>query len=293
MHTNPRSRYLRDTAPELPRPGLVWDCLNGGTNRPDDRIMFNKLLIHLPRLRQDAKANTQFRHLAVLHLLSRGIRQFLDLGSGVPVWKRPLHNVITDADPDARILYVDHDEVVCERSRERIGTTASALALHANVTKPEGVFGSQEFADLFDPSQPLAILATNVFQHVSEADSPRRLLAAYRAECVPGSALVIAHPTAYDLTPSQTEPVTRLHREGDYPYIFRTTDEITALFEGYQILPGGLLSDQPEPRAVPIARWDTPAHRADPTLSALAHLFYGGVGILRRPEPDPEGGTQP
>ena len=264
------------------RPGFIWDCLLGGTDHyPDDRIAAQMLRRLVPHLRREALANRAFRNRAALHLLRRGIRQFLDLGAGVPPCTGSLHRTLLAQAKGARIAYVDHDAKVVERIRAHLAGTDHTTALHADLRSPGGVLTSAEVLDLFDLSKPVAVITTNVLQALTDGDDPRGVLAAYRTALAPGSALVLSHPVSADLGPTQAEGLSRTFRDIGSRFILRTPDDVTALLGGFDIIPA---HPSGATTAIPVDRWGTPDRPPVDNPRPGVRLLYGAVGILPGPD---------
>ena len=124
-----------------------------------------------------------------------GVRQFLDLGSGLPT-QGTTHEAVRQLAPDARLVYVDNDPMVLDYARKTLNGTARTAVIAGDMREPEQLFTEPAFTELIDLTQPLGLLLTGVLQFVDDETDPWQLMARYRAAMVPGSYVAISHCTA-------------------------------------------------------------------------------------------------
>lgn len=169
-----------------PHPARVYDFLLGGKdNYAIDREAAEKILAVAPELRANARANRTFLSRAVRYLAGeRGIRQFLDIGTGIPAAGNT-HEVAQAAAPESRIVYVDNDPVVLAHARALLTSDERGATeyIEADIRDPEKIIARAR--DLLDFNRPVALLLVAVLHFIADADDPAELVAAYR-DALPG-----------------------------------------------------------------------------------------------------------
>ncbi|MDG4794994.1 SAM-dependent methyltransferase [Micromonospora sp. WMMD1082] len=226
----------------------IYDYFLGGTqNFPADRAAAEMILKQVPEARNMARSNRLFLQRAVSKLAQLGIRQFLDLGSGIPT-QGNVHEIAQAVDPAARVLYVDIDPVAVTESNRILAGNPTCRAIEADFTDPDRILDALADGDLatvIDLDEPTALLYCSVLQTVP----PGRItevVAPIRDRLVPGSALVISHVSQtlterYDASNvAAGKEVFRKQAATDVT--LRTDDEITALFGGFVMIPPGLVA---------------------------------------------------
>ncbi|GAA1343071.1 SAM-dependent methyltransferase [Saccharothrix algeriensis] len=240
---------------DRPSPARAHDWLLGGTlNTAVDRDAADLALRRLPGLRELARLNRAFLHRAVRHLLAAGIRQFLDLGSGLPTMA-PAHHVTRAHDEAIPVVYVDHDPTTLAHARLLLEDSPAAVIVDADLRDPGRVLRHPGVAGRLDPDRPLGVLAVDVLDALPDDDHPERLADAYLAALPPGSAFALTHLTA-DHRPEPTGPLPR------HP---RPPEVLLAGFAGRPTAAPGV---------VPPWEW-RPDHRLErpPPLAALAAVL--------------------
>ncbi|MBN1172931.1 MAG: SAM-dependent methyltransferase [Micromonosporaceae bacterium] len=267
-----------------PNVARMYDYFLGGAhNFQLDRDTADAILAVAPEVALAARANRRFLHRAVRYALDRGIRQFLDLGSGIPT-SGNVHEIAGQHDPSARVVYVDADPIAVTHATTLLTDVPTAAAIEADLRDTEAVLGHAETQRLIDVTQPVAILAVSVLHFVpGDVATP---IAAYRAAMSPGSLLVISHASPAPAT-EQTNQVQHLYQRSRTPLQLRTPDEIRDLFTGLDLVPA-----QPDPGErrrcgepddnglVPVTAWRPDG---DPPGSAIERSpfldrFLAGVG---------------
>ncbi|BCJ64789.1 SAM-dependent methyltransferase [Polymorphospora rubra] len=244
-----------DTASaDLNRPsaGRVYDALLGGSsNFVVDRVMVERMLGAEPQARRYARANRAFLRRAVGALLDEGVDQFVDLGSGLPTVGN-VHEVVHDADPQGRVVYVDVDPVTVAYGRQLLAGEERATVVQADIRDVDAILSDPATGRLIDFDRPVGILAVAVLHFIAE--DPAGILDRFRAAVVAGSRLVVSHLT----TPAQMSRevvgvVQRYNTSTTTPLTFRSRDQVVDLFTGWELVPPGVVSvDQwrPEPTDV-------------------------------------------
>ncbi|ADP79975.1 SAM-dependent methyltransferase [Pseudofrankia inefficax] len=234
--------------------------LGGKTNYPADREVAEKVLAAMPSTTQSVRANRSFLRRAV-HLLAaeRGIRQFLDIGTGVPSADNT-HEVAQRAAPDARVVYADNDPIVLAHAQALLtSTTDGATAyVQGDVREPGALLAKA--AELLDFSQPVALMLVAIMHCVSDDESPYDVVRTL-AEALPaGSYLVLSHPGiasagAQTSTPSADAlAAAALLRSASAgaTITFRSQEQVVPFFDGWDLLDPGVVlatkwrADEPE-----------------------------------------------
>jgi S-adenosyl methyltransferase len=227
---------------DLDRPSAarVYDYYLGGFhNFAVDREMARRAIEMWPELPEIMKANRAFLRRAVQHLVAAGVRQFLDIGSGIPTVGN-VHEVAQQAAPDARVVYVDNDPVAVEHSRAILGGNEQTAVVPADLREPERVLGSPALRRLLDLTEPVALLMVAVLHFVPDEAEPAGLVRRFRDAVAPGSYLVISHASS-DGQPVLTQSHRDLYRRTATPMTMRTREQIAAFFDGYDLLEPGLV----------------------------------------------------
>jgi hypothetical protein len=257
-----RSVELRTDTPAIAR---VYDYYLGGKdNFAVDREAAEGLLAHVPELRDYAVGNRSFLVRAVRFLARKGIRQFIDLGTGIPTSPN-VHEVAQEVDPDARVVYVDNDPMVSMHAEALMATNAVTSLIWADLRDTDEVL--REAEGLLDFSRPVAILFVATLHHIENADDPAGIVARYLKAAVPGSYLVISHFTG-DFNAEKADLVSAGARANDDVVMPRSHDEILRLFNGRELIEPGLVQ-------VPWWRPDAPI---SPTANRV--WAYGGVAKI-------------
>jgi hypothetical protein len=228
-----------DVDVEKPSVARVYDYLLGGShNFAADREVARAAMAVIPDAPVQAQANRAFLHRAVRYLVDAGMRQFLDLGSGIPTLGN-VHEIAQEVAPDARVVYVDIDPVAVAHSRHILTGNPCATVIHADLRDTRRILADRDLRRVLDLSQPVAVLAVAVLHAISDADDPARVIARYRDAIVAGSYLAIAHGT--DSRPDDVKHMVELMQRTTTPITTRTAPEIEAMFDGFDLVEPGLV----------------------------------------------------
>ncbi|WP_367127985.1 SAM-dependent methyltransferase [Saccharothrix sp. HUAS TT1] len=193
----------------VPSAARAYDYFLGGTDNFEvDREFAERALRIAPVMRAAARLNRSFQRRAVGFCLDQGIRQFLDIGSGLPTAGN-VHQVAQRRVPGARVVYVDVDPVACAHGRRLLADNPFATILQADIREPGAILDHPETRRLIDFSEPVALLAVGVLMFVPDDDRPGDLIAAYRERLAPGSALAISHMASEYADPELREEMAR------------------------------------------------------------------------------------
>jgi hypothetical protein len=220
-----------------PTPAGVYDAALGGTtNTAADRAMVAHAREVMPHVIEGAWANRGFLQRAVKRLAGEcGIRQFIDLGSGMPT-QGNTHEVVAEVRSDGRVLYVDISPQVVERANEILADTAAATAIQADLRHPELILNHAQARRLIDFSQPVGVLAVAVTHFLPDTDDPWGLIAQFVNAVVPGSYLVLSSVTS-DRQEETWNAVLEPGRDRGYEGYPRTLAQVERFFTGLELLP--------------------------------------------------------
>ena len=225
---------------DRPNAARIYDYYLGGAhNFAADRRMADEAIAAWPQLPVIMQANRAFLRRAVRFLLQAGVRQFLDLGSGIPTVDN-VHTVAQRADPSCRIVYVDADPVVVVHSRAILGDRPGVASIHADLRDPAAVLADPEVQGLLDLSQPVAVLAVAVLHFVPDSDRPQEILAGYRDALSAGSYLAISHASPAE-QPELVAQHAAMYARTPTPMTMRTRTQIATLLDGWQPVEPGLV----------------------------------------------------
>jgi hypothetical protein len=226
---------------EQPSAARTYDYqLGGGHNFAADRELGDQLTAALPGMRDVARLNRDFLRRAVLFLVSSGVRQFLDLGSGIPTVGN-VHEIAQQADEQARVVYVDKEPVAVAHSRMLLEGNERATIVQADMCEPDAVLQAAETRRLLDLDEPLGLLMVAVFHLVPDQKRPLDIVAAYRHRLAAGSYLALSHFTA-DTRPEEMAAVVELSKRMDDQFYPRSREEIARFFGGFDLVEPGVVS---------------------------------------------------
>jgi hypothetical protein len=256
-----------------PNPARIYDYLLGGKdNFPADREVAEQLLAIAPVAVDVVEDNRSFLRRAVRFLTREaGIRQFIDLGSGLPT-QGNVHEIAQAIAADARVVYVDNDAMVVTHSRALLAGD-NTVAIQADLREPEVILGHPEVRELINFDQPIALLLMAILHFIPDEEDPFEIVARFRGALPTGSYLAISHGTrdipvrpdmsAEEMTEMGTK-VEQLYQLTTASLVTRTRAQVERFFDGLDLLDPGL---------VEIQLW-----RPDSRNSMLPGGFYGGVG---------------
>jgi hypothetical protein len=220
----------------------VYDYwLGGDHNFQADRDVARTIIALDPNFRTAVRANRAFLGRAVRFLAGQaGIRQFLDIGSGIPT-ENNVHQVAQDIAPGSRVVYVDNDDIAVAHSRLMLQDVPDATVIKADLREPDKILADPETQLLLDFSQPVAVLLVAVLHFIPDDAQAADVLATLRGALAPGSYLVICH-NCQDEQPGLASSFETVYNSRVTAQLrFRTRDEITRLCDGFTFLDPGLV----------------------------------------------------
>ncbi|XVQ13546.1 SAM-dependent methyltransferase [Spirillospora sp. CA-255316] len=242
--------------------------LNGKDNFEVDRAFVDEIVKIIPELYDVAAYNRQILGRGVRYLAGEaGLRQFLDLGSGLPTVQNT-HQVAQETAPDARVVYVDNDPIVLAHGRALLAENERTTVVTADLREPEKVLADADVRRLIDFDRPVAVLLVGILHHLHDEEGPQRIVETLMDAVPSGSHLFVTHFCA-------SSEEARIAEEQYLALLgtgrFRTPEEITAYFGGLELL---------EPGVVPLPLW-RPDGEVPAELTVGQRLMYGG--IARKP----------
>lgn len=227
--------------PNTPNVARVYDYwLDGKDNFQVDRDFAEKIIAIEPAAPYMARQNRGFLGRVVRFLTAEaGIRQFIDIGTGLPT-RHNVHQVAQQIAPDARIAYVDNDEVVRIHARALLSDSANVTAIRADFRDPEAILTNPTVNRLIDFDQPFALLLLAILHFIPDEEDPRGLIRRYREAMPAGSHLAISCSTR-DADPARADKIIEEYRKASAPAVLRTSAEISRFFDGFELLDPGRL----------------------------------------------------
>lgn len=254
----------------IPSAARAYDAfLGGGHNFAADREFAQRAEAVFPGVAQACRANRAFLWRLIEYLMDAGIRQFLDIGSGIPTAGN-VHEIAQRIDPAARVVYVDNELVAVSHSELILRDNPNATIVRADVRDPDAILNSPVTRGLLDLDQPVALFMLALLHFIPDADDPAALVGRYRDALAPGSYLGISHATG-EARPADMNALEKLYATSSNPAVARSTAWITALFGDFELVePGATYA--PDWRPTPETSLDHPEH----------YIFFGG--LARKPE---------
>ncbi|MBB6351057.1 SAM-dependent methyltransferase [Nonomuraea muscovyensis] len=262
-------RAPRGFDPTTPNVARLYDYFLGGKDHlAVDRAAAEEILRTAPETRGAARANRAFVLRAVRELAAAGVRQFVDIGAGLPA-PTNVHDVARQVAPGARVAYVDHDPVVLTHVRALPADDDLTAVVEGDLRDPGGILKHPDLLRVIDFAEPVGIVLGAVLHFVGDADDPAHIVATLRRAMAPGSHLVLSHVTG-DARPATVEAAAEVYGRAGVPLHPRGRERIAELLAGFE---------PAEPGLVWLPQWrpeeaDVIDFAADPTAS----LALGGVG---------------
>ncbi|WP_370945318.1 SAM-dependent methyltransferase [Amycolatopsis sp. cg5] len=259
-------------APEHPSIARINDCwLEGGHHADGDVLFANHIAVCAPHVPYLVREERALLARMVRYLIGHGVRQFVDLGSGVPA-SGHVHEIAHELAPSTRVVYVDSDPGVAAEGREMLAGNDNAAYLRADIRRPEAVFGATEFRQLIDLTEPVAVLMIEMLINFPDSENPRGLVSTYLEPLCPGSYLGLSHFGDHEELDKGLNMFSRMF--GQPPAVtLRDREQFAKFFTGLEII---------EPGVVPVPLWrpleDEVGHNPD---HAHVHAGLGRKRVMR------------
>ena len=271
------TEYLEDVPPAPgidvthPHTARIYDYWLGGKNHfAADRAVADQVLAAMPTARTIARENRKFLGRAVRYLAAEaGIRQFLDIGSGLPATGN-VHEVAQAVAPQSRVVYVDNDPLVLVHARALLASAPEGRTgyIQDDLRDPASILASPVTRETLDFNQPIALVLCAILHFLADADHPASILATLLGALPPGSYLVASHGTSEHSPPEEAEAALRAYRASGVTFQPRDSGDFARLaFAGLDLVPPGV---------VLASEWRPEGGALRPSPAEVS--CYGGVG---------------
>jgi hypothetical protein len=222
--------------PTRPSPARLYDYYLGGTtNFAVDRAAAEHLKVAAPDLIDAVWANRGFHGRAAVWLADRGIRQFIDIGSGLPT-QNNTHEAVHKVAPEARVVYVDYDPMVAAHADGLLADDGTTTLITADLRNPDALLAHPALVGLINLAQPVGVLLTSVIHFVPDEMDPWGLVARYMAALAPGSYLVLSHATYDNMPPRAVQAGLDTYAKSTDPVYLRPKAAVERFFEGLELV---------------------------------------------------------
>jgi hypothetical protein len=256
--------------PRIPNSARMYDWwLGGKDNFAADRAMGASLMEAIPSLPAMAAENRRFLHRAARYLAGEaGIRQFLDIGTGIPTSPN-LHEVAQEVAPECRIVYVDNDPIVLAHARALMTSHPAGKTqyISADVREPEKILTDEGLLQTLDLSRPVGLMLVAILMLLTDEEDPWARARTLMDALPSGSYLAITHP-GQDFDPAAMAGITAIARQGGVTVVPRVREDVERFFDGWELI---------EPGVVPVMAWRPEKQPADPKGA------YYWAGMARKP----------
>ena len=251
----------------VPQVARVYDYwLGGKDNFTADRAAGEETIAAFPGIRLSARANRAFLGRTVRYLVgSGGIRQFLDIGTGLPTADNT-HEVAQAAAPESRVVYVDNDPLVLAHARALLTSRPEGVTAYLDADLQDTDTILEQAARTLDFTRPVGIMLLAILHYIPDLAEARGIVARLIGAVPAGSFLVISH-AGTDLLPDDVaafEKSLNVHLPAEHRHVARPREVVTGFFDGAELV---------EPGLVRVSEWrpDSPEEAATPTI------LWGGV----------------
>jgi hypothetical protein len=251
--------------------------LGGKDNFEADRASGDAVAAAFPAIKTTAIENRNFLRRVVTFLVNEaGVRQFLDVGTGIPTADNT-HDVAQSLAPESRVVYVDNDPIVLAHARRLLSSSPEGATayIQADLRQPDGIIGNPELRKILDLSKPVGLILILVAHFIPEEENPHGLIATLAGALAPGSYLAMSHATADFWPPEVAAKMDAAAKREDSrsrdPFQFRDKASFTRFFDGLELVPPGIQS---------VSDWrsELPAAERAPAAEAIS---YGAVARIR------------
>jgi hypothetical protein len=220
-----------------PTPARIYDYMLQGNNYfQADRLAAEQILKAAPEIRDAAWSNRGFHQRAAKWIAQQGVRQFVDIGSGLPTVGNT-HEVILKVIPGAHVVYVDNDPMVELHSRALLASDGMISVICADLREPDAILDHPALRKLIDFSEPVGLLMTGVMMFVSDTSDPWALVSRYLDAIASGSYLSLSHLTDDYKPPAAAEGFRAVFDTATEHMYFRSRAKVERFFQGLDLVP--------------------------------------------------------
>jgi hypothetical protein len=256
----------------VPNVARIYDYLLGGKdNFVADREAANALVETFPSSRIICLDNRAFLQRVVRSLAGLGIRQFMDIGSGLPTAQNT-HQVVHEIAPGARVVYVDYDPIVISHAKALLADNQDVGAIQRDLCRPTEIIEDEELRKFLDFREPVAVLMAAVAHFVSDDQHPYEIAGTLKEAMAPGSYLALTHVTSDHVSHEVRQSALDVYKGASAQLTPRTRTEVTRFFDGLELM---------EPGIVDIRLWHPEIWPSMPLDGSRPTSLYGGVGVKR------------
>jgi hypothetical protein len=249
----------------------IYDYMLGGKdNFAPDRAAAEAMVAAYPAIGVAMRENRGFLRRVVRFLAAEaGIRQFLDIGTGIPTSPN-VHEIAQGIAPESRVVYVDNDPIVLAHARALLASSSEGVTAYidADLLDPDKILNDAALTRTLDLSQPTALTIIGTLHFFPDSDDPHGIIARLASALPPDSYIALQHGTKDFMTPDVSGAFSAAVNDSGVPFVYRTRDEFARFFDGLDLVPPGI---------TPIADWraeDEPLPRPAPERASS----YGAVG---------------
>ncbi len=243
----PQTRTVPEIDINTPSPARLYDYYLGGKdNFTADREAAEVILTVVPEGRRFARENRDFLRRAVRYLTAEvGIRQIIDLGTGLPT-QGNVHEVAHEIAPGTRVVYVDNDPIVLAHGEALLAKDPNTVFIQADMREPKAILDNPKLVSMIDFSEPVAVLFVSVLQFVTDDEEAAEIVRSFRDITCAGSQVVISAITRTGQDTEKVKTIVDAYERSSAPAVLRTQDQIERLFGGASLVDPGL---------VPVPQW--------------------------------------
>jgi hypothetical protein len=223
--------------PSVPSPARIYDYILGGTyNFPADRAVADRAMAQVPEVRDIILAHRGFHGRAARFLAQRGLRQYLDIGSGLPT-KGNTHDTVRAFVPDARVVYVDIDPMIAACADQLLSDPQHTRVIVADARDPDAILGDPQVSELLDFSRPVGLFISGVLHFIADSDDPWHMTARYVDAIAPGSYVALTHATHDNMPPRSVQSGREAYSSASEQMYFRSRPQVERFFDGLDLVP--------------------------------------------------------
>ncbi len=223
----------------------MYDYFLGGYhNFAIDRVAAERVLAVEPDFALLLRANRAFLRRAVTFAVNEGVRQFLDLGAGIPT-VGSVHEVAQAIDPSSRVVYVDNDPIAVALSQDILANTPEAVTIQADVKRPDDILQNADCTRMLQLDQPVAVLLVAFLHLVPNDEDALRIVQSFRDNIASGSYIAITQATG-TFTPERSARTNTVYSQATAPVTLRALEQMERFFDGLELV---------EPGIVPTPSW--------------------------------------